>query len=99
MAYGQAITALADPTRRRILERLRRRERSVGEIAEMAKISQPAASQHLRVLQKARLVHQRSEGTRRYYRASVEGLIPLRRYIESYWDNILTSFAEYDSSR
>lgn len=94
--YAQTLTALADPTRRRLFERLRRRDRTVGELARWARITQPAASQHLRVLREARLVTFRSEGTRKHYRADPEGLSELRRYIESYWDDVLTAFAKDD---
>ena len=96
MTYGQALAALADPTRRGIYQRLRRRSHTVGELARMAHISQPAASQHLRVLRRARLVTHRQEGTRRHYRADPEGLGELRRWIESLWDDVLEAFAADD---
>lgn len=93
MAYAKALAALADPTRRQLFEHLGRRDHTVGELATLARITQPAASQHLRVLRDARLVTSRSEGTRRYYRASREGLDELRRYLESFWDEALRAFA------
>lgn len=96
MAYGMTLDALADPTRRRVFERLRRRDRTVGELAAWAGISQPAASQHLRVLRQAGLVTSRAEGTRRYYRADPRGLDSLRRYIESFWDDVLAAYARTD---
>jgi DNA-binding transcriptional ArsR family regulator len=96
MAYEQTLTALADPTRRAILERLRRTPRTVGELARLGKLSQPGVSQHLRVLREARLVSHVQEGTRRYYRVDPRGLESLRRYIESYWDDVLTAFAAGD---
>ena len=65
----------------------------MGELAKAARISQPAASQHLRVLRKARLVQERREGTRHYYRASHEGLADLKRYLESMWDDVLAAYA------
>ena len=98
MAYGECLTALADPTRRTVYERLRRRPCTVGELARLVRISQPGASQHLRVLQQARLVTHRQEGTRRYYRATPEGLADLRRYIESLWDDVLAAYAADDPS-
>lgn len=94
MTYERVLTALADPTRRRIFARLRRRAYSVGEIARLARISQPGASQHLQVLRRARLVTERREGVRRYYRANAEGLGHLRRYLEAAWDEVLTAFAD-----
>jgi DNA-binding transcriptional ArsR family regulator len=94
MAYGMALTALADPTRRGMFNRLRRRPHTVGELAQAARISQPAASQHLSVLRRARLVGPpRREGTRRYYQATPDGLADLRRWVESMWDDVLTAYA------
>jgi DNA-binding transcriptional ArsR family regulator len=68
----------------------------VGELSRIARVTQPAVSQHLRVLREARLVTDRREGTRRHYRASVEGLSELRRYLESLWDDVLTAYAADD---
>jgi DNA-binding transcriptional ArsR family regulator len=96
MNYQTALLALADPTRRRLYERLRRRSHTVGELARFARVTQPAVSQHLRVLRDARLVADRREGTRRYYRASPEGLAELRRYLESLWDDVLAAYAADD---
>src|SRR5436853_7591598 len=96
MAYGEILTALADPTRRALLERLRKRSWTVGELAAYAKVRQPTVSQHLRVLRQARLVSDRRDGTRRYYRASREGLAALRRYVESLWDDVLAAYAAED---
>ena len=96
MAYNTALAALADPTRRGIYERLRRRSHTVGELARFARISQPAASQHLRVLRRAKLVADRREGARRHYHARHDGLAELRQYIESLWDDVLTAYAAAD---
>jgi DNA-binding transcriptional ArsR family regulator len=93
MTYGAALTALADPTRRLLYERMRRRPHTVGELAKLAAVSQPAVSQHLRVLDGAKLVTHRREGTRRYYSARPEGLAELRRYVESLWDDVLEAYA------
>lgn len=97
MTYSMALTALADPTRRAIYERLRERPRTVGELAKAVSVSQPAASQHLRVLRNARLVSARREGTRRYYAPVPEGLRELRRYVESLWDDVLAAYAGGDA--
>jgi DNA-binding transcriptional ArsR family regulator len=96
MTYGAVMVALADPTRRALFERLRRRPHTVGELARIANIQQPSVSQHLRVLRGARLVRDRREGTRRYYSASQEGLAELRRYVERMWDDVLTAYAAED---
>src|SRR2546423_13340891 len=96
MAYGFVLTALADPTRRALFERLRSKPYTVGELADFANIRQPSASQHLRVLERARLVTDRREGTRRYYQASRDGLAELRRYVESLRDDVLAAYAADD---
>lgn len=93
MTYGGVLTALSDPTRRAMYERLRRRPHGVTELARALSVSQPAASQHLRVLRSARLVRDRREGTRRIYSAMPDGLESLRRYLDSMWDDVLTAYA------
>jgi DNA-binding transcriptional ArsR family regulator len=92
MAYGEAITALADPTRRAVFERLRRGPRPVGEIARELPVSRPAVSQHLRVLKDAGLVRERREGTRNFYSLNGDGLAELREYVEAFWDDALEAF-------
>jgi DNA-binding transcriptional ArsR family regulator len=96
MTYVQTLEALADPTRRLLFERLRRRPHTVGELATLARVRQPTVSQHLRILRDARLVNDRREGTRRFYRADREGLAALREYLESLWDDVLTAYAADD---
>jgi len=93
MAYGSTLAALADPTRRRLFDRLRRRPHTVGELARMVRVSQPAVSQHLKVLRGARLVSVRPEGVRRYYQATPEGLAELRAWVDAMWDDVLTAYA------
>ena len=93
MAYGTALAALADPTRRSMFERIRRRPHAVGELARAVSISQPAASQHLQVLRRAHLVRERREGTRRIYGVDPKGLTALRTYVESLWDDVLLAYA------
>jgi DNA-binding transcriptional ArsR family regulator len=70
----QSLAALADPTRRRIIELLAQRELSAGEIAGRFEISAPAISQHLKVLREARLVRVRVEAQRRIYELDPDGL-------------------------
>ncbi len=84
--------ALSDATRRKIFEELRCGPRSVGELAAELPVSQPAVSQHLKVLREAKLVTRRVQGNRRIYSVSHEGLKELRRYVESFWDDVLTAF-------
>lgn len=93
MAYTHVLEALADPTRRLLFESLWHGERTVGELAELADIRQPTASQHLQALREARLVTDRRDGTRRYYSADPAGLAELRRYVESFWDGVLAAYA------
>ena len=99
MTYHTTLVALADPTRRRLFERLRRRPHTVGELARLAAISQPAVSQHLRVLRQARLVGHRQDGTRRFYQATPAGLADLKRYLESMWDDVLGAYARSPEPR
>lgn len=96
MTYGKVLAALADPTRRELFERLGRRPHAVGELARLTRVSQPAVSQHLRVLRQARLVTHQRDGTRRLYRATPAGLEALRRYLESMWDGVLAAYAAED---
>lgn len=92
---GQVFAALADPTRRQVLELLREGERSVSRLTEHMPVSQSAVSQHLKVLTDAGLVQVRSEGTRRVYRVRRDGLAPLRAYVERFWDDVLDAFTEH----
>lgn len=96
MDYVHPLAALADPTRRAMLERLKRRPHSVSELADAAGIRQPTASEHLRVLREARLVNHRRDGTRRLYTLDPRGVEALRRYVESFWDGALAAFAKDD---
>jgi DNA-binding transcriptional ArsR family regulator len=84
--------ALGDPTRRAIVERLAERPRAVGELAHVLPVSRPAVSQHLRVLKEARLVTERSEGTRRIYRLDPTGVGALRADLDRYWDRALAAY-------
>jgi len=70
----ESLTALADPTRRKIVEMLGRGERAAGDIAEHFAVSGPAISQHLKVLREAKLVAVRIDGQRRIYSLDAAGL-------------------------
>ncbi|MCP4315906.1 MAG: winged helix-turn-helix transcriptional regulator [Hyphomicrobiales bacterium] len=94
MTYETALTALADPSRRRILESLREHPRTVSDIAGRQPISRPAVSQHLKVLQEAGLVSATPHGTARYYVIRREGLSELRTYLDTFWDDVLRAYAE-----
>lgn len=93
MAYaGPALTALADPTRRDIFERVAARPQAVGELARELPVSRPAVSQHLKVLKQAGLVADRPEGARRIYELDPSGVGALRAYLDGFWDQSLAAF-------
>jgi DNA-binding transcriptional ArsR family regulator len=96
MTYSDAIQAIADPTRRLVFERLRGGPLPVGRLAEGLPVTRPAVSQHLKVLERAGLVRAQAEGTRRIYAVDVRGLEELRRYLDSFWDDVLRAFAAGD---
>jgi DNA-binding transcriptional ArsR family regulator len=85
-------TALGDPTRRAIFERLAERPRAVGELASDLPVSRPAVSQHLKVLKDARLVVDEQVGTRRIYQLDPDGLGALRAYLDHFWDQALAGY-------
>jgi DNA-binding transcriptional ArsR family regulator len=89
----RAFSALYDPTRRAVLERLRDGPRSVGEIARGLPVTRPAVSQHLKVLKEAGLVDDRSEGTRRIYQIDPKGLGAMRAWLDQFWTTALDAFA------
>jgi DNA-binding transcriptional ArsR family regulator len=75
---------LAEPTRRHILDLLRERERSVGELVSRLTISQPGVSKHLRVLREAGLVEVRTDAQRRWYGLRAEPLSEVDAWLEPY---------------
>jgi DNA-binding transcriptional ArsR family regulator len=84
MIETEIFRALADPTRRAVLERVAAREMSVSELKGHFTVSQPAISQHLAALKGAGLVSERRQGRFAYYRADPKGMAPLLRWIERY---------------
>jgi DNA-binding transcriptional ArsR family regulator len=88
----KALEALADPTRRRIVEILSEGERSAGELASHFETSRPGVSRHLRVLREQGLVHAREDGRRRLYSLDPQPLIDLDEWLARYrrfWTNRL----------
>jgi DNA-binding transcriptional ArsR family regulator len=84
--------AIACATRRELLDALIRRERSVTELVEILGVSQPAVSQHLKVLREAKLVTERREGRFRFYRLHARPLREVMRWVKHYerfWDERL----------
>ena len=96
MTYGSddGWTALADRTRRAIVMQLAEGERAVGELAAVLPISQPAVSQHLRVLKDVGLVSDRAEGARRIYRLNEAGVAALRDQLDAFWKRTMSGFEE-----
>ena len=90
---GDALTALADPSRRAVFEALRGGPSAVGALAKRFPISRPAVSQHLKVLKEAGLVIDDAVGTRRLYRIRPEGVAELRAYLDGMWKDALSAFA------
>jgi DNA-binding transcriptional ArsR family regulator len=85
-------TALGDPTRRAIFERLADRPRAVGELASELPVSRPAVSQHLKVLKDAGLVADRRAGTRRIYQLDPDGVGALRAELDRFWNKSLAAY-------
>jgi DNA-binding transcriptional ArsR family regulator len=82
----EAIRAIAEPNRRRILKLVSGGELSAGEIASRFEITRPAVSQHLTVLREAGLVAERRDGTKRLYSLRPEGFADLRSFLEAFWE-------------
>lgn len=90
--------AVADPTRRAILDRLRRGSVPAMELADGFRISRPAISRHLRVLRRAKLVAERKEGRNRIYQLTPGPLVDIDAWIESYrrfWLHSLTNLKHH----
>lgn len=94
-----ALTALADPTRRAILERLAKAPATVGTLAEGLPVSRPAVSQHLKVLTDAGLLSVEAQGTRRIYALHGEGFAAVRAYLDTLWTDALAAFADHVRNR
>ena len=95
MTYANALSALADPTRRAIYESLQDTPRAVGEIAARMPVSRPAVSQHLRVLRDAGLVTETREGTRHLFAANPNAALELRDYFHAMWQAALQGYARH----
>ena len=87
-------TALGDPTRRAIFERVAARPRAVGDIASELPVTRPAVSQHLKVLKEAGLVIDVRDGNRRIYRADPQGVAAMRAELDRFWSQALATFKE-----
>lgn len=87
-------TTLADRNRRWILMELAEGERTVGELTETLPVTQPAVSQHLKVLKHVGLVTDRAEGTKRIYRLNAAGVAALRDQLDTFWKRTMLGFEE-----
>jgi DNA-binding transcriptional ArsR family regulator len=93
-AASDVFHAVADPTRRSILDRLRRGDAHVTELAAGFRVSRPAISRHLRVLRQARLVRERRQGRQRIYQLEPDRIEQVARWAEEYrqlWQESLTN--------
>ena len=97
----QTLTALADPTRRELLQRLAQRPHRAGELATGFAISRPAICKHTRVLKKAGLIRARQHGREQIYELApsgsqvIEELIGTLEQVGRFWDTALDAFKRY----
>ncbi|HTM38290.1 MAG TPA: metalloregulator ArsR/SmtB family transcription factor [Terriglobales bacterium] len=102
---GAAFSALADPTRRAVLDLLRSGTRPAGDIARAFTVSRPAISKHLSILRRAHLVEERREGRHRLYQLNPEPLREVDTWLEQYrqfWTaslNNLKAFVEAEYAK
>ena len=89
-----AFAALADPTRRKIFEKLAGKPLPVAAIARGLPVSRPAVSQHLKILREAGLVTDRSQGAQRIYQIDAKGLGAIRAWLDRFWDDALAAFKD-----
>jgi DNA-binding transcriptional ArsR family regulator len=98
VARSDPFRAIADPTRRAILDRLRRGPVAAGSLASAFEQSRPAISKHLRVLREARIVVEEKRGRERLYRLTPEALREVAAWIEDYrtfWHTSLDTLKHY----
>ncbi len=100
MDYDYAsMTALADPTRRKVFELVVERPRTVADLTRILPVSQPAVSQHLRVLKEARLVRAEPKGASNIYHLDPHGLGEMRAWLDQMWGGGLEAFKRETESR
>jgi DNA-binding transcriptional ArsR family regulator len=91
----EMLGAFSDPTRQSVLNLLRQRPSTVGELASQLPVSRPAVSQHLQLLKSVGLVEEERRGTRHYFRLNAKSLAELRAHIDSMWRDALTAFSDF----
>jgi DNA-binding transcriptional ArsR family regulator len=89
-----ALDALGNPVRRKILRQLRDAPLSVNELAGRFPISRPAISRHLRVLTQSGLIEARGSGVRHQYAIRIKGFMPVREFLDQFWDSALARLEE-----
>ena len=95
MANGwELLGVFSDPTRQAVLNLLRQRPSTVGELATQLPVSRPAVSQHLQVLKSVGLVEEERRGTRHYFRLNPKSLAEMRAHIDSMWQDALAAFSD-----
>jgi DNA-binding transcriptional ArsR family regulator len=101
MTYDYSgMVALADPTRRRIFELVAKQPHSVAELTRRIPVSQPAISQHLKVLKEAQLVRAEPRGASNIYHLDPHGLGEMRAWLDRMWGDALEAFRkEINDSR
>ena len=92
MSYGTTLEILADPTRRTIVEVLRRGPATVQSIADGLPVSRPAVSKHLKLMLRAGVVRMETSGTRHFYEIDLNKIDEVRRYLDGFWDTALQRF-------
>jgi DNA-binding transcriptional ArsR family regulator len=92
MLADAQLNALSDPTRRRIVELLHQSPSSVRGLTDRLAVSQPAVSQHLKVLRQARLVRSTPVGASNIHALDAEGLMAVRAWLDSVWDDVLDAY-------
>ena len=90
-----ALSALGDPTRRGIFERLTKAPAAVVDLARGLPVSRPAVSQHLKVLKHAGLVREVADGTRRIYHVDPRGIGAMREWLDQHWRGALAAFQQF----
>ncbi len=91
----ELLSALSHPTRQAILDQLRERPYTVGELASQLPVTRPAVSQHLQLLKSVGLVTEERRGTRHYFHLSPKSLAELRAHLDSLWHDALAAFSEF----
>jgi len=94
---SELLAAFSHPTRQAIVDLLRQRSRTVGELAAGLPVTRPAVSQHLQVLKSTGLVEEERRGTKHFFRLDPKSLAELRAHIDAMWRDALAAFSDFTS--